>query len=153
MIQRIQSLYLLGSILMGVIMFFLPLGIIESNNQIKFSVCGFFSSEKLIQFNWLLSSILSFTILVQFVALFIYKNRIRQAMLTQVSLVLILLFAVVALLYQDIFPIKDENGAIEQEIQYNWNIILIAVSWILTYLALRSIKKDEAMVRAADRMR
>lgn len=153
MIQRIQSLYLIGSILICVIMYFLPLGYIESDSIIKFSVCGFFDAENMIQFNWMLSSILSVTLLVQLIALFMFSNRPRQAMLTQVSLILILLFAVAALLYEDLFSISNESGAIEQHIQYNWNIILIAISWILTYMALRSIKKDEALVRASDRMR
>ena len=153
MIQRIQSLYLLGSIIVCVIMYFLPLGFIESETVIKFSVCGFYEDVNMIKTNWILSSILSITLLVQIIALFMFNNRPRQAMLSQVSLILILLFAVIALLYKDLFSISNENGLVEEDIQYNWNIILIAISWILTYMALRAIKKDEALVRAADRMR
>ena len=155
MIQRKQSLFLLGSIMVCVVMYFLPLGFISSDDVIRFSVCGFFNAEsgEMIQYNWILSTVLSIVLVLQFTCIFLFKNRIRQALVTQIALFFILVFVVLALLYQDIASILFKTGSAEQVIEYNWNIILMAVAWILTYLALRAIKKDEALVRSADRMR
>jgi len=156
MIQRIQSIYLLGSILVCVLIYFLPLGYINSDTLIKYSVCGFYNVESgnMVQFNWLLSSILSVSIFLQLIGVFLYKNRRRQAMLVQISLITILLFIVLALMYQDISALIQESSSfLGEEISFTWNIILIGISWILTYLAMKAIKKDEALIRSADRMR
>ena len=153
MIQRKQSLFLLTSIIASLLLYFLPLGYLDVQDNIKFTVCGYFNEEGMIQFNWLLSSILSLTMLLQFIAIFLYKNRTRQALLTQISLILILLFGVSALLYQDLFISEDQAVLLETEIRFHWSLSLVAIAWISTYLALRGIKKDEALIRAADRMR
>jgi hypothetical protein len=138
-----------------IIMYFMPLGAIFYDTSINFNVCGFFNAEdkSIVQFNWLLSSVLSITLLLQFIALFMFKNRIRQAMLVQVTLISLLLFVVLALVYQDIFSLKVAGKTVEQKINYNWNILLIVVSWILTYLALRGIKKEETLIQSTNRMR
>ena len=155
MIQRVQSLYLLGSIVISLLMFFLPLGFISGDELIRFSVCGMFIHEsgELIQFNWMLSPVLSIVVLLQLLSIFLYNSRNRQAMMVQISLILLLAFVVLALLYQDILSFLGGNGTSEQVIEFNWSIILMGAAWILTYLALRSIKKDEALVRSSERMR
>ena len=154
MIQRVQSLYLLGSIVICVLMFFLPLGSISGDTLIRFSVCGMFNQEsgELMQFNWMLSPVLSIVLLLQLVSIFLFNNRSRQAMMVQISLVLLLAFVVLTLLYQDIISFLETTSA-DQEIEFNWSIILMGLAWIFTYLALRAIKKDEALVRSTDRMR
>ena len=155
MIQRVQSLYLLGSIIICGLMFFLPLGSISGDTLVRFSVCGMFNQEsgELIQFNWMLSSVLSIVLLLQLASIFLFNNRNRQAMMVQISLILLLVFIVLALLYQDITSILGTAGIAEQEIEFNWSITLMGLAWILTYLALRAIRKDEALVRSTDRMR
>jgi len=155
MIQRKQSLYLLSSVIICVITFFLPLGFISGESVIRYSVCGFFNHEsgEMVQFNWMLSAVLTIVLILQTVSIFLFNNRIRQAMMVQVSLILLLVFVVLALLHQDITSLLSKTEMPEKEIEFNWNIILIAVAWIFTYLALRAIKKDEALVRSTDRMR
>lgn len=154
MIQRIQSLYILFSVIICIAVFFIPLGMLDSEVPIRFSVCGFFDNEKgeLLQLNWLPSVVLTAALLLQLVSVFLFKNRILQSKVVQVDLVLLLLFVVVTLLTQDIFPYHIA-GQETSQINYNWTIILTGFPWVLNYLALRAIKKDEGIVRSADRLR
>jgi len=155
MIQRIQSLYLLASIGVCFILFFLPLGYIHLDEKIRFDVTGFFhhKSGEMYEFNYLLSALLMLNMVLQLVSIFLFKKRKVQALLGQISMVLLLLFAVITLLYQDLFAVVVEENVVEEIIRYNWNITMIGIAWILTYLAVRAIKKDEALIRSTERMR
>lgn len=155
MIQRIQSLYLLVSIVVSIVIFFLALGYLGEQNELKYTVCGFFyvESGEMLSFNFLLSTILSLTILIQFISIFLFKKRRIQAILVQVSLITLLVFVVLALLHQDIFPVVHESITSVTGISFNWNVALIFIPWIFSYMALKGIKKDEALIRSVNRMR
>lgn len=155
MIQRIQSLYLLISALILFVVFYLPLGYVDSEVPAKFTICGFFDGDSgdLIRANGELATLLLITVAVQLISIFFFKNRKIQALIVQVCLILILLIAVSALLFGDIFSLADIVGDAGVRINYNWNVTLLGISWILTFLALRGIRKDEALVRSANRMR
>ena len=45
------------------------------------------------------------------------------------------------------------QGVIQGSFQPNWTIVLPIVNVILTYLAIRAIGSDEALVRSLDRLR
>lgn len=155
MIQRIQSLYLLVSSLILFVVFYLPLGYVNSEVPAKFSICGLFDSGngELIRANLELASVLFITIALQFVTIFLFKKRRIQALLAQICLILILLVAVASLMFGDLFSLDQLLNGSDLRINYNWNIILIAISWVLTFLALRAIRKDEALVQSTERMR
>ena len=155
MIQRIQTLYLLGSIIVGVILYFLPLGYINGDPLIEIKACAFsdVANEVVMGTNWLLSSILTITLLVQLISIFMFRNRTRQSLVVQVSLILYLVFVFFTLMLDSFLPEEYLNREGADGIIYNWNIILTAIAWIFTYLAVRAIKNDEKLVRSADRMR
>jgi hypothetical protein len=115
-----------------------------------FSVAG---DPELFYLNYYLSALLGIILLIQFISVFIFKNRKRQVIMVQVSLILLVALAVGILLYPDYAGIPVQIPAPEYNIEFNWNILFIALPWIFTYLAIRAIKKDEALVRSADRMR
>lgn len=155
MIQRIQSVYLLLSMIMLSVFFFVDLGTIETEPVLTYSAVAFevMETDEVVQENYFLSGLLFINLAVLFVCIFLFKNRSRQMMFVQISLVLMLAFAVLALLYIDIFGLILNGNEVEAKLQYNWNVILLTIPWILTYLALRAIRKDEALVRSTDRLR
>ena len=103
--------------------------------------------------NYPLVILLGSIMLIQAFSIFDFKNRKRQVMMVQISLILLVALAVGILMYPDMAGIPVEDSLSDLTIDFNWNIIFVALPWILTYLAIRKIKKDEAMVRSADRMR
>ena len=154
MIQRIQTLYLLLSVLFCISFHYLPMGHISAGQGLDYFTYGFVSVEtgEVISNATVSVLVLLLVMLLQLFAIVSFKNRPRQAMLAQVSLVLLVLFAVSVLMSPDLFdmvPGKAENGRLE----FTWNVFLVGIPWVLTYLAIRSIRKDEALVRSADRMR
>lgn len=155
MIQRIQSLYLLVSVIISAVIFFLPLGYLGDQNTLEYTVCGFFyiESGELLSFNIILSSILSLTLLLQLISIFLFRKRSLQAMLVQITLITLLIFVVIALLHQDMFPVIHESITTDKGISFNWNVALIFIPWIFSYMALKGIKKDEALIRSVNRMR
>ena len=155
MIQRVQTLYLLISIIICIVLLYLPMGHLMLNEEATYFIYGFVSAvtgETLVHV-YLTEIVFLVVLLLQMLSIFSYKNRLRQAMMAQVSLVLLVLLAVSVLMAPDLFgliPLVEGNKI---NLEFNWNIILVAIPWVVTYLAIRSIKKDEALVRSADRMR
>jgi len=127
MLQRIQSLYLFGALVINFIFLFVP---IESspNNAVSLSI-----DKTLIALSLVLSGILLLTI-------FSFKNRKRQLMFCK------LLF--VGYLFQMLL-----SNHLFKVVELKWNGILPYASIFLTFLAYRAINRDEKLVRSADRLR
>ncbi|MEQ8324570.1 MAG: DUF4293 family protein [Vicingaceae bacterium] len=152
MIQRIQTLFLLLSLSFCLLLMYLPLGHVGDQFEFTYYVYGFVDHSGLLVHSFYLSIVvLLVVIFLQLISILLYKNRLRQVMLAQISLILLVLLAVSVLMSPDLFgyPQKDLGLSLE----YNWNTILMIIPWGFTYLAIRRIKKDEALVRSADRMR
>jgi hypothetical protein len=134
MIQRIQSLYMLLFIVLGVVNFF------------------YFPSEKIL-FESLLATngkwapyvslILSAGV---FVNLFFYSKRSLQLIINQLVWVLYVLFwgSIISLITQEA-EFHLGNHSIE--------LLLVFAGAISLLLSNRSIKKDEALIRSIDRLR
>lgn len=78
--------------------------------------------------------------LLPLVGLFLYKTRRTQMVLCRVCLA-----AALALYVLHFYP-AAEGGSY-------WKLLAPAVYQLLIYLALRAIRRDENLVRAADRIR
>lgn len=78
--------------------------------------------------------------LLSFAALFLYKTRRTQMTLCRIGLV-----AALALYLLHFYP-EAEGGN-------HWKLLVPAAYQLLTWLALRAIRHDENLVRAADRIR
>lgn len=150
MIQRIQTLYLLAVVILGIVLIWQP-------------VVQFVSPEEATELQvWELSALggaplqglwglLLTTILIPALALvdiFLYNKRILQARLNIFSAMLCLGYYGVLAIY--IWLAKMSLGT-------EWHIMPSAciplVCFVLTLMATRRILKDEALVRAADRIR
>ena len=155
MIQRVQTLYLLLSITSCAVLLYLPMGSISGQDEIQYFLNGFSVADDLHTFFniYPLVALLGITMLIQAISIFDFKNRKRQVIMVQVSLILIVALAVGIMMYPDIAGIPIDILPESQMVEFTWNIIFIALPWILTYLGIRSIKKDEALIRSADRMR
>ena len=151
MIQRIQTLYLLAIVALGITLCFMPVIEFVSPEEAEtlqvwdISALGF---NVPLQGLWGLTVTTILIPLLALVDIFLYKNRIRQARLNIFSVMLCLGYYGVLAIY--IWQAKLALGV-------EWHILPWAsiplICLVLTMMATRRILKDEALVRAADRIR
>ena len=150
MIQRIQTLYLLAVVALGIALIFLPvlqLVTPEETAELQIYELSAIGGAPL-QGLW---GLLLTTILIPALALvdiFLYKKRILQARLNIFLTMLCLGYYGVLAIY--VWQAKLALGV-------EWHILPWAsfplICMVLTLMATRRILKDEALVRAADRIR
>jgi hypothetical protein len=153
MIQRIQTLYLLVSLGLILLVFFLPVSeLISGNNQlVTFRATGFYDEDtgNLILATIPVIIIISVIICFYIISIFLYKRRMIQLRLCILNI--ILLTGLIGLFcFHLFFYLKTVQG-VDFKIGISFIIPVIAI--ILTYLAFRGIRKDEYLVRLADRIR
>lgn len=150
MIQRIQTLYLLAVVALGIALIWLPVvQLVTPEDAAELQVYELSAlGGAPIQGVW---GLLVTTILIPLLALidiFLYRKRILQARLNIFTIMLCLGYYGVLAIY--IWLAKMSLGV-------EWHILPYAsfplVCLILTLMATRRILKDEALVRAADRIR
>lgn len=152
MIQRIQTLYLAVSAILLAIMSFSSLGEIASDNNIyNFNIVGVkdIATGKLVYNGWPLITLLIITLALILVIIFSYKKRILQMRMATVSI--ILLIGLVLVSWYFISASQKELG--DGLYSFKFPIIFPIVAAILNYLAIRSIAKDEVLIRSVDRIR
>ncbi|MGZ2368214.1 DUF4293 domain-containing protein [Ancylomarina sp. YFZ004] len=153
MIQRIQTLFLLGVLILMTLMFFFPLAeLIDSvNNSYSFIYRGIPSlkeGEPMLFKAYPIAILLAVIVLNVLVTIFSYKKRMRQIRLTVFNIFCML--GMVGLVYYNVNSQVESMQAIA-----NYSLInaFPLVSIVLSYLAIRNIGKDEAMIRSMDRIR
>lgn len=152
MIQRIQTLYLFLAFAVMLLMFFFPFAEILSGEGLiyTFEFDGLQTSEKGMVFQSVPLIILLCVILgITIVSIFLYKERIIQMRLNFINMILMLGYVGLSYYYVRHFADKLESVAVNYEL-YG---ALPFVAALLTYLAIRAIGKDEALVRSIDRIR
>ncbi len=160
MIQRIQSLYLLlSAILVGLVIVF-PL--VEFATYDNFARLSAFSLEtaigdghwQLVSRLWALGILFSATALLNFVTIFLFKKRLLQIRLTHYSF--IMKIAVVAVVVYFSFVIKNdirEYSPDFQGVKPCIGSLFVIIAMVFDWLAIKAIRKDEALVRSIDRIR
>jgi len=143
MIQRIQSVYLLGTaIISGIFILFLDLWKSFKNSLFAFDLLSSESYQlKAIPFLFLISAILAF------VAIFMYHNRKLQFVIGRLT-ILVNLILLGLLIYVSL-TLPGEAAVSEKGI--GMFIPIFAV--LLIVLANKAIKKDEDLVKSVDRLR
>ena len=172
MLQRTQTLWLLLVVVCGILQCCFPL-ITLDNMQSGLSlgsVCqyqiGITGLEQTYQngveldeyvpvegmTNWGLLIISIAIPLIAFVTIFLYKNRIIQARLCVINIILMLGYYALLIWYTWLALNMPE---IVHATSFNVEVpaCLPLVSLVLTFMALRGILKDEALVRSMDRIR
>ncbi len=147
MIQRIQSVYLLiSAILMG-FLFKLELAeLIAADEIYSFVAAGIYKGEEQI-FNGIpLLIMLGIIVLLHFAIIFSFKKRIIQ--MRMIVFTIILLFGMFgAILF---FASTGFDGA---KVAFKVPVAFPLAAAILDFLAIRSIGKDEALIRSLNRIR
>ncbi len=134
MIQRIQSLYLFGLIVIHLLAYF---GV---SHWINFE--GNLTPQHEQFFLIFLESIM---VVLAIISLFSFKNRKKQFILNRLNMILHLLAGVMFLIPYLSFTQYTSEGLVP--------VLSALLGLILLALANKAIKKDEDLVRSADRIR
>ena len=154
MIQRIQTLYLLLVVILGTLLCFFP--------PVEFLLPNATEYIPLTAFDKWPLAVMSIAIpLLALVVIFLFKRRLLQARLNIMNVVLCLgYYALLALYVAYIVKGYEPLGAVNcklSTVNCEWYLTIWAaiplVNVVLTMMATRRILKDEALVRAADRLR
>jgi len=148
MIQRIQTVYLLLSFVILLLMLFLPLFEFNSGDYIfnSFQIQSKASTESIATFPIGIYIIL--TLVAHIFAIILFKNRVLQMRITTfLSIFLIGFYALLAFYY--FVVINFEITEVKAQI----TLLIPLISAILVFMANKGIKKDEKLVRSADRIR
>ena len=158
MIQRIQTLYLLVVTIITVLMFFFPFintvqaeGLIYALNFNGFAAVDAIDGPSLTLITPLypLAGLIIICALVAFISVFLFKKRILQIRLNIFNVILFLFIYLVMLGY--FFLLKDDLNITDYSLGIS--SLFPAINIVLTYLAIRAIGADEAMVKSLDRLR
>jgi hypothetical protein len=147
MIQRIQTLYLLVSVILIGLLFALPFAEISSAGAIYlFNFKGIILDNVIKENGIAISVLILLVIIMHGIAILNYKKRILQIRLIVFTILLMLgLFGL--FLFFTYFSFTNA------QISFKISLIFPLIAIILDYLAIRSIGKDEALIRSIDRIR
>jgi hypothetical protein len=158
MLQRLQTLYLGIVAIACILLFFFPLANYydEIHGNYKFFLYGIQSMdpEPKVMFSSFFTIPLIFLVVVSFIfsvaTIFLYKNRLLQIRICTFNVLAnIVLIMVIFFFYAT--RIKTMTMI---EPDYNYvGMILPLISLAFLVLASRAIRKDEALVKSADRLR
>ena len=153
MIQRIQSLYLLGSFVLIGIMFFFPLAeLIDRDGQayqfLYRGIPALSEGAPAVFLAYPVAILLTIIVLISLVTIFCFKKRVLQVRLTIFNMVCML--GAIGLIY---YSINSQTKELDAIANYSFINAFPLVALVLSYLALRSIGKDEALIRSIDRIR
>ena len=155
MIQRIQSIFLFLAFGSALAVFFFPiasllgefyyvkLNVLEVTEQYQYDV------------EWPntlpLAAVMGITGFLSFVTIFIYKNRLAQMRLIRFGVLLNIVFLALVFFYY----VPELEAMIDTTADYvtEPGIYLSILPLVFLVLALRFIRKDEKLIRAADRLR
>jgi hypothetical protein len=152
MIQRIQSVYLFFALIITGSLFYLNLAELATASEgYVLTYKGVFTSGEdvimampALALNILLILAMVFTT----ATLFLYKKRMLQIRLSALNLGLHAGLSVMIFYFG-----KIAAKEFQAELSFNWPLILPLISIILIFLAMRSIGKDEALIRSLNRIR
>ena len=153
MIQRIQTVYLLLSSICLWLTFFFDFSIYTVGEQtVPFNLFGFEnvqSSMSWFPYNIVIPIIASISV----ICIFQFKKRTNQLFIVRVMYLLLLL--ILGFIFYDtsnIFAVLKAGGQ-SVTIAYGIGLFLTVASLPFVFLANRAIKKDEKLIREADRLR
>lgn len=148
MIQRKQTLFLLAVVFIAIAQFFIPFQTLTFEDK-TWQICLMPGcSADIIGANIYVAMSLNFIVLLLSGALiFLYKNRVLQYKLA--NLLMVFNIFIVGLFF--IFSYIKEGTL--GTVSYQFGSFLPLVSAVFAFLAAHSIKKDEQLVRSADRIR
>ncbi len=145
MIQRIQTVFLLLAAIAFFLLFQFPFAISDIANP------GFLADKDFDIFDNIILIIL--TVLggvIALISIFLYKNRPLQIKLSYFIIIIgiLLILVAVVLFYNEAANIFDKVG-----IKDGLGLFMPFLAFIFGFLAAKFIRKDEKLIRSADRLR
>lgn len=149
MIQRIQTIYLFVSAVLSVVALCMPVGYFYTDTAVsQLTALSVTASDATVDYTpWPLCALLSVSVLLPFVAIFLYKKRMKQIRVTAWGSVT-LLFSIVAAVVC-VYSLSPSYGNFTP----SWTVCLPVISLICNWLAIRGIRKDEKLVRSYNTIR
>ena len=130
---------------------FSVLYIADNQSIYTLSLSGVQLNNQEVIYNFIPYSVLIIFIpLISFCSIFLYKKRVLQMRINVISMILSIMLYPILFFY--IYLVKHIINT-DVVINYQLPIIIPIVNVILTYLAIRAIAKDEALVRSLSRIR
>ena len=158
MIQRVQTIYLVLASLSGIMTLILPFAyFLEADIELgEFGVFGLLNVQSNIfelrdPFkipSWIFSVL---AVVPSASAIFLYKNRSTQLKVTRLAMLLNLAFIVY--LAFSIESIKGQLYGDSVSVLYYSGFYMPVIALPFLFLAIRGIKKDDALVKSLDRIR
>lgn len=153
MIQRIQTVFLLIATILLVLVATLPLVELlgtasEAVYELGFKGLTSETADKVVFNSLPLSILIALCLIVTVATIFLFKKRMIQIRLCIINIVLLVGLNGLMLYY-----IREAQKFLHANASYSVIFIFPLVSAILTFLALRAIARDEALIRSLDRLR
>ncbi|HEX5001457.1 MAG TPA: DUF4293 domain-containing protein [Bacteroidia bacterium] len=154
MIQRIQSLLLLFALFIAVALYFMPLSQkthfdpANGDVPVTLKVTGFETAPGQLTIAWPLLICNTAVGILSLIAIFMYRNRPGQIKITMLAFFISCLVLAGTFWYSDYY-----NNAGDEKSRYLVGVYLLFVQLFVLIRAIKAIKKDEELVRSADRIR
>jgi len=152
MLQRSQTLYLLGVFILTILMFTGSIAdFTGSDGELYLKHSGLFNSqvERMELSTWPLTLIFALVSALSFFNIFSYKNRVRQMRLC--TFLILICVGMIGMMFYYTWIASNRFDTIQT--LHKWRFIVPPICVILLYLAFRRIRRDELMVKAFDRIR
>ena len=142
MIQRKQTLFLLGSTCISVLLLYLPLfELLPETTSTEIRKLTISTNALLLILNGAIG-------ILSFVSIFLFKNRNLQ--IRMCNLALLLTCVLIGLIF---FLADSMSSGMNQKIHYVYGTYLPLFQILFIFLATLFIRRDEKLVRSADRLR
>lgn len=155
MLQRVQSLFLLFAsiVLFAIFLFPLAHNVYIGGTPVTIKVTGIYQDAKgqltLIKPFTALSIGAVAAALIPLGVIFMYKDRKKQIVISYLAMLLIVIFS-----FWEAQTVKEALIGVQMRTEnYGIGVLLSSISLVLMLVAIRNIRKDEALVRSADRLR
>lgn len=157
MLQRIQTIFLALVVILGVLFSFSPiLGFTGYETEYvmnAYKTLAVNDEANVIAKNMGVGVMQGLVFIVALAALFLYKNRSLQMKLGKLNILLISLQIAAIVMYSDTVKMAVGPNVNDVLVSFKFGAVIPVISLILTYLAIRFIKKDDNLIRSADRLR
>ena len=152
MLQRSQTLFLLGAFILSLFLLTGPIArLTQEGTEFVLKHNGLFNDagEKLGVVTWPLSAIFLSAVVLTFLNIFFYRHRMRQM---RIAIYLILFNAgIIGMMF--FYTFVARNQLEEALVLHQWRFVIPPINMILLYFAFRRIRRDELLVKAFDRVR
>lgn len=162
MIQRIQSIFLLVAAIIPIVLLFIPIAYINTQDYqyvfnslvLKYNMADGHAVVKVYYVALCLVACAGLSLL----ALFSYKNRARQVRIVSITMIVYLVTLMLMLWVCPDVVFRKYFSINQMDYEFLFAnkallLILVFVEAICLFLANKFIKRDEALVHAADRLR